>query len=79
MIRLRATYEAVRSFSVGTGEQETPETLIAQRRQAETAHETCAQALRELAEALTQAGSPSQMGSLRWGLRQNCDGRTRRF
>ncbi len=56
MIRLRATHEAVRSFSVGTGEQETPETLTAQRLQAETARDACAVGLRAMAEALAQAG-----------------------
>ncbi|HEY7849144.1 MAG TPA: ABC transporter ATP-binding protein, partial [Ktedonobacterales bacterium] len=56
MIRLRATHEAVRSFSVAAGEQETPETLTAQRRQAETARETCAVGLQAMAAALTQVG-----------------------
>lgn len=57
MIRLRATHEAVRSFSVGADEQAQmePAAFAAQLRQAEAARDVCAVGLQEMAAALTQA------------------------
>ncbi len=58
LIRLRARHEAVQQFEVNTGgqEQATPEALAAQQQKATTALATCAAALHELAQSLSEAG-----------------------